>query len=173
MCFHKRLVFACNHHAWLNLKRPCALEESFNRGEVDMGCTVKWSHGFDTISIQACCRKCIRVQASHKNRLSEAKEKIKALKAKLKTIKEVAEAKDEETPDQDLTQEPGTQPGGTAEGSEEAVPSTPAGGGEDTEDSSWEDGSLDETMEEVRVDPKHHVFHLPLRIAKQAAGEQI
>lgn len=164
MCFHKRLVFSCNHHAWLNLTRPCALEESFNRGEVDTGCGVKWSHGFDTVSIQASCRECARVQASHKTRLSEAKDRIKALKAKLKTIKEVGEAKDEETPtlDQDSKQE-------------EAVsqPSTSTGEGEDTEDSSWEDACLDENMEEVRVDPKHQSFHLPERIARRAAGEQI
>ncbi|KAK3903244.1 hypothetical protein C8A05DRAFT_14784 [Staphylotrichum tortipilum] len=175
MCFHKRLVFACNHHAWLNLTRPCALEQSFNRGEVDTGCDFKWSHGFDTISIQGSCSKCARVQASHKTRLSKAKEKIKALKAKLKTIQDVAETKDEEIPNQDSKQEEaGSQPDGTAVASEGAGSSfTSAGGGEDTEASSWEEGSLDETMEEVRVDPKHWPFHLAQRVAKRVAGEQV
>ncbi len=87
MCFHRRLVFSCNHHAWLGITRPCPVEESFNRGEIDMGCSVQWSHGFDTIRIQSGCPKCLERQTGEQFRLGLIKDQIKVLKDHLMTIK--------------------------------------------------------------------------------------
>ncbi|AEO65462.1 uncharacterized protein THITE_27672, partial [Thermothielavioides terrestris NRRL 8126] len=80
MCFHRRVVFGCGHHAWQGLTRPCEREKAFNRGEVDTGCSVMWSHGFDTTRVQEDCAKCKDTKAGQEFRLGVVKEQIKALK---------------------------------------------------------------------------------------------
>ncbi len=87
MCFHRRLVFSCNHHVWLGITRPCPVEESFDRGEIDTGCSVRWSHGFDTVRIQSECPKCLERQAGEQFRLGVIKDQIKVLKEHLRMIK--------------------------------------------------------------------------------------
>ncbi|KAL2129850.1 hypothetical protein VTI74DRAFT_7216 [Chaetomium olivicolor] len=90
MCYHRRLLFACAHYAWLNLTRACAVEASFCRGEADVGCAVKWSHGFDTIRVQRHCPRCVAARTDDDFRLGVVKEQIQVLKEQLRLIKEVA-----------------------------------------------------------------------------------
>ncbi|KAJ4290128.1 putative endonuclease lcl3 [Collariella sp. IMI 366227] len=87
MCYHRRLLFACSHYAWLNLTRPCVVEKSFSRGKTDVGCAVKWSHGFDTIRVQKDCPKCAATREDDSFRLSVIKDQIQALKEQLRLIK--------------------------------------------------------------------------------------
>ncbi len=144
MCFHRRIVFSCNHHVWLDITRPCPVEESFNRGEADTGCSVRWSHGFDTIRIQSSCVKCLERQAGEQFRLGAVKDQIKVLKEHLRRIKEVEDIKDDDWLSLDSEQE-------NAKSDE----TSPSGVTEDTDDTLVEEVSLDKTLEEVRVDPKH------------------
>jgi hypothetical protein len=118
MCFHKRLLFGCSHYEWLGLTRACELEESYNRGEVHVGCSVRWSHGFDTVRIEEKCPKCAEKDASDNHRLAVLKEKIKVLKENLRLVKGVSEIKDD---NRDVARD------STLPGSDEAVrvPSSP------------------------------------------------
>lgn len=170
MCFHRRLVYTCSHHVWLQITRPCAAEESFDRGEADTGCGVRWSHGFDTVRVQIPCPACVAQHTAHTSRLGAVKDQIKALKEQLKTIKGPEAVKG----DAWLGGEEGGSEGqGVAAavvavdetGSDEAVLS----GSEQTDETliEEEEGCLDESMEEVRVDPKHWPFKLPLVIAER------
>ncbi|KAK4154648.1 hypothetical protein C8A00DRAFT_14222 [Chaetomidium leptoderma] len=160
MCFHKRLVFACSHHAWLGVTQPCELEEAFNRREVNTGCSVMWSHGYDTIRIQAKCPKCAKTQAGHGFRFGIVKDRIKVLKEHLELIKGLAGKKDKVDSKQEQDQD--VQSDDTNEGN--ATSSLP-GGTKDTGDASFDDGC--ETMEEVRVDPKHW----PLKLGRLVTGQ--
>ncbi|KAK4240670.1 hypothetical protein C8A03DRAFT_31160, partial [Achaetomium macrosporum] len=116
MCFHKRLLFGCSHYEWLGLTRPCELEESYNRGEVQVGCSVKWSHGFDTIRIEDKCPECAEKGANDNYRLGVLKEQIKVLKEHLRLIKGVPEIKEDK---RDADQDP------TLPGAGEGAPSPP------------------------------------------------
>ncbi|KAK4131737.1 hypothetical protein BT67DRAFT_444524 [Trichocladium antarcticum] len=95
MCYHSRLVFGCSHHAWLGVSRPCELEKAFGRGEVNTGCSTKWSHGFDTTRIPQKCRRCVRSEARQGYRLSVVKNQIKALKEQLQMIRGVPASTDD------------------------------------------------------------------------------
>ncbi|KAK3311140.1 uncharacterized protein B0T15DRAFT_520560 [Chaetomium strumarium] len=117
MCFHKRLLFGCSHYEWLSLTRACELEESYNRGEVQVGCSVRWSHGFDTVRVDEKCPKCAERDASDNYRLGVLKEQIKVLKEHLMLVNGVSETKEDYL---DVEQDP-TLPG-TDEG---GVPSSP------------------------------------------------
>ncbi|KAK4243242.1 hypothetical protein C7999DRAFT_44910 [Corynascus novoguineensis] len=167
MCFHRRLVFDCAHHAWLGVTRPCELEASFYRGEVDTGCRVRWSHGYDTIRIKTKCRKCIQVQEKTSFRFGIVKGRLKVLKERLALIKgeplkSVEEACSAMRDDgrSDIAKE---EPAGAS-----SWPSSSHGIGETTNTSlaeMWceeQSGCLEETMEEVRVDPKHRTLELAL-----------
>ncbi|AEO54444.1 hypothetical protein MYCTH_2089049 [Thermothelomyces thermophilus ATCC 42464] len=137
MCFHRRLVFGCAHHAWLGITRPCETEASFDRGETDTGCGVRWSHGYDTIRVRAKCRTCIKAQEGTSFRLGIVKEQLKALREHLTLIK----GESLETVREEEEKEKGK------EKNEEWL-------GEQL-------GRLDEVMEEVRIDPKHRALKLP------------
>ncbi|KAL2175412.1 uncharacterized protein P884DRAFT_279217 [Thermothelomyces heterothallicus CBS 202.75] len=137
MCFHRRLVFGCAHHAWLGITRPCETEASFDRGETDTGCSVRWSHGYDTIRVRAKCRTCIKAQEGTSFRLGVVKEQLKVLKEHLALIKgEPLEAVQEEEEKE-------------------------KGKGKNEEWLGEQLGRLDEVMEEVRIDPKHRALKLP------------
>lgn len=87
MCFHRRLIFSCNHSAWLGLTRACEGE-----GEAGTaGCGVMWSHGYDTVRVGAACAGCAARRAGQDRRLGEVKRQIRALKARLRTIRGVLE----------------------------------------------------------------------------------
>ena len=144
MCFHRRLVFSCNHHAWLGITRPCPVEESFNRGEVDTGCSVRWSHGFDTIRIQSGCPKCLERQAGEQFRLGVVKDQIRVLKEHLGMIKGAEAIKDDDWLSLDSEREDA-----------KLQDTSPSAVTEDTDDTLVEEVSSDETMEEVRVDFKY------------------
>lgn len=168
MCFHRRLVYTCSHHVWLQITRPCAAEESFHRGEADTGCCVRWSHGFDTVRVQIPCPACVAQQTVHTSRLGAVKDQIRALKEQLKTMKGPEAVKGDEW----LGGEGGLEGRGVAAavvvanetGNDEAVLS----GSEQTDEPLIEEeGCLDATMEEVRVDPKHWPFKLPFVIAER------
>ena len=157
MCFHSRLVFGCNHHAWLGISRSCDLEKSFDRGEVNTGCGVMWSHGFDTVRIEATCPRCAESQASQNFRLGVVKDQIRVLNERIKMIKGFSEITDEERLNLDSEQ-----------GSDDAVTSVST---EDTGNTSLEDGYLSEVLEEVRFDPKHFPLMLSQIVAGRMVGE--
>ncbi|KAK4142609.1 uncharacterized protein C8A04DRAFT_13066 [Dichotomopilus funicola] len=95
MCFHRRLVFTCSHHAWLNLTKACDTEASFERGNTDTGCSIRWSHGYDTIRVQDKCAKCAGTQQGDSYRFGVVKDQIQALKEHLKLIKGDRQIKEE------------------------------------------------------------------------------
>ncbi|KAH6854622.1 hypothetical protein B0I37DRAFT_441600 [Chaetomium sp. MPI-CAGE-AT-0009] len=114
MCFHRRLVFDCSHHAWLGITQRCEVEEAFDRGEYNVGCSVRWSHGYGTIRIQLKCPRCTMQQKGDGSRLSLVKDQIKALKEQLKAIKGDTKIKEEEWLNMDF--EPKKTKSGTTEG---------------------------------------------------------
>lgn len=97
MCFHRRLIFSCNHSAWLGLTRACEAE-----GEAGTaGCGVMWSHGYDTVRVGAACAGCAARRAGQDRRLGEVKRQIRALKARLRTIRGVLEPEQADDDDGD------------------------------------------------------------------------
>ncbi|KAK4033999.1 hypothetical protein C8A01DRAFT_39517 [Parachaetomium inaequale] len=165
MCFHRRLVFACSHHAWLGLTRPCELEQSFDRGDVDTGCSARWSHGFDTVRMQAKCPRCTKTQEGHRFRFGIVKDQIAVLKEHLRLIKGASEIKEREW----LHMDSAVQDDAKSDGTEEEGADASSSG--ETGDTSVEGGveCLDEAMEEVRVDPKHETLRLPQIVAARTA----
>ncbi|KAL2165941.1 hypothetical protein VTG60DRAFT_3583 [Thermothelomyces hinnuleus] len=194
MCFHRRLVFGCAHHAWLGITRPCETEASFDRGETDTGCSVRWSHGYDTIRVQAKCRTCIKAQEGTSFRLGIVKEQLKALKEHLALIKgepletvqeeeekekEKGKGKEKNGLDLDAAPRDDGQSGVTkGKGANASPSSSPSCDSDDIVATllgeEWlggQLGRLDEVMEEVRVDPKHRTLKLPSIVAARMETE--
>jgi hypothetical protein len=166
MCFHRRLVFACSHYAWLGLTRPCELEQSFDRGDVDTGCSAMWSHGFDTVRVQDNCARCTKAQKSHSYRFGIVKDQIAVLKEHLRMIKGASEIKEREWLHMDAAVQD------DAESKSDGTEGADASSSGETDDTSV-DGEvecLDEAMEEVRVDPKHFPLKLPQLVAGRVAA---
>ena len=174
MCFHKRLIFpTCNHSAFLFLTRPCAVEQAFARGEVDVGCSSVWSHGYDTIRVSGLiCPQCAERKAKEDVRVGEVKERLRGLREKL-GLGKVGGSE---------SQGEGEKDGSESAGSGSVPPGSGSGSGSVSADemgeriSSEEDGDSDdefanEVMEEVRYDPDHRSFKLPVVIAERKAEE--
>ncbi|KAK0668111.1 hypothetical protein QBC41DRAFT_226831 [Cercophora samala] len=93
MCFHKRLLFACSHYAWLMTPEsiiPCGVERRFMRGaaiESDNDrCGQMWSHGFYTIKVGDDCRSCVDKKRRRESRIVEVKEVIRSLRVNLERM---------------------------------------------------------------------------------------
>ncbi|KAK4230975.1 hypothetical protein QBC38DRAFT_355589 [Podospora fimiseda] len=88
MCLHKRVVYTCNHSAFLELCKPCPVEQSFIRGEVTTGCSQMWSHGFDAFRVGENCAQCAATIKKENDKLALIKEQLKLLKNKLQEIQQ-------------------------------------------------------------------------------------
>lgn len=184
MCFHRRLVFSCSHHAWLSLTKRCETEESFERGDIDTGCSIRWSHGYDTVRVQDKCTKCAGTQQGDSYRFGVVKDQIQALKEHLKLIKGDRQIKEEAWLNGDVSSaRPGEQDGDDGGGEK----------GQDAGDSLYSSSSPGETGrlsggtmvgeevgdvmefrdEKVRPDPKHWPMKLPSFAATRVVGEVI
>jgi hypothetical protein len=171
MCFHRRLVFSCSHHAWLGVTQPCAIEESFNNHVIDTGCSVRWSHGYDTIRTQAKCPKCANTEEGYSFRFGIVKDQIKVLKEHLKLIKGTAKIKDEEWLNKDSEE---AEPGGPKDGDTAAASSLPVIP-EEPGAKSFDGGcgaGLEEIRQGVSADYKHWPLKLPAIVAARMATVQ-
>jgi hypothetical protein len=171
MCFHRRLVFSCSHYAWLGVTQPCAVEESFNNHVIDTGCSVRWSHGHDTIRTQAKCPKCADAEESHNFRFGIVKDQIKVLKEHLKLIKGTTKIKDEEWLNKDSEQPEPDEPKDGDATDTSSLPVTPEESGAVSFDEGCGAG-LEETREEVSADYKHRPLKLPAIVAARMATVQ-
>ncbi|KAL2159323.1 hypothetical protein VTH06DRAFT_2758 [Thermothelomyces fergusii] len=192
MCFHRRLVFGCAHHAWLGVTRPCKAEMSFDSGESDTGCSVRWSHGYDTIRVQVQCLACVRAREGTNFRFGIVKEQLRVLREHLELIKGGPLESVQEKKEEGGEQEEGNAPAPDAElrgdgqsdvtkkkGADASSPSSPPPCDSDgivaaLLGEEWlveQLGRLDEVMEEVRVDPKHRTLKLPSIVAARVEGE--
>ncbi|KAL2024170.1 hypothetical protein VTK56DRAFT_9326 [Thermocarpiscus australiensis] len=167
MCFHKRLIFGCGHYAWLGISRPCEVEQSFNRGEVDTGCNAMWSHGYDAIRVQKDCPRCAKLKKRQELRLGVVKERLKAIKEQVKQIKGIPEVEDDEKMSPDS--EAGSHSDNTAEDDASRCASSPVKT-DDTGNTSLEElDHANESMDEVRFDPKRRPLKLPQMVGEQKA----
>ncbi|KAK4674128.1 putative endonuclease lcl3 [Podospora pseudopauciseta] len=120
MCFHKRILFACSHYAWLTTPEatiPCEVERRFLRGGMpesdndnehetmsetgggfdkqnllpEEGCNQMWSHGFHTVKVGEDCRSCVYKRRRKESMIGEVKEVIKSLRVNLERITTGAE----------------------------------------------------------------------------------
>lgn len=179
MCFHRRTLFTCNHHAWGALTEPCDVEKAFERGERDKGCDVRWSHGFETVRVQMKCAECAMTQAAQEYRFGVVKEQIKVLNEYLQMIKGIEENEGQEgNPDgkgekkEEDAKGEGDDPMSSLDAFASSSSSSIDGDSEDTGDTSVNEGGCegcDETMEEVRVDPDHRPLKLPQIVAERKA----
>jgi hypothetical protein len=175
MCFHRRLVFTCSHHAWGGLTQPCVVEKAFDSSERDEGCGVRWSHGIDTVRIQTKCPACVRTQADDKYRFGVVKEQIKVLKEHLELIRGVdgdGEKEKDVEKEEDVKGEEDASLSSSSAASGSSSSDSVGGGSEDTGDTSLAEGGCegwDETIEEVRVDPNHRPLKLPQIVAERMA----
>ncbi|KAK0730814.1 hypothetical protein B0H67DRAFT_445715, partial [Lasiosphaeris hirsuta] len=80
MCHHGRTLFSCGHSEWKGLNNMCHLEEAFERGERDEGCSEMWSHGFNTIRVDVLCEPCTLAKEMIDHRFQAIKQRIKALR---------------------------------------------------------------------------------------------
>src|SRR4051812_44532984 len=83
MCFHWRVVYGCHHHRWGAIYRPCEIEESFEDGSIDIGCSQMWSHGMCTIQVHKDCKLCAKGKTEADAKLVTVKERIRKLRENL------------------------------------------------------------------------------------------
>ncbi|KAK3996524.1 hypothetical protein QBC44DRAFT_232127 [Cladorrhinum sp. PSN332] len=81
MCLHKRVVYSCNHWAFLELSKPCPVEQSFIQGKGKTGCSQMWSHGFDAVRVGESCTKCAAAIRKENYKLGLVKEHLKQITA--------------------------------------------------------------------------------------------
>lgn len=174
MCFHRRLIFGCNHFVWLGILQPCEIEKAFQHGRLDLSCDIMWSHGYGTIRISEKCPQCTTNLANDRSRFWELKGRIKALKEKLNSIKGTSDVKEGEW--LNLETDPGANSDRITEDGTAASCSPP----EETaitRDTSFQDDSADksesmedmEDLEVIYVDPKLRPFKLPECILERMA----
>lgn len=153
MCYHRRLIFGCNHHAWLEITKPCEVEEAFNSGQADTGCDRQWSHPFHVIRIQSKCGQCVKRQKGDNFQLGTVKDRIKAIKERLERIKGKKELPSIDT----VLQE---SESGAKEGADDTSSLL-----EEMADTS------DKEYRAVEEDPKHWPLKLPSIIAERETKE--
>ncbi|KAK4103072.1 SNase-domain-containing protein [Parathielavia hyrcaniae] len=144
MCFHRRLVFSCSHHAWLGVTQPCSVEKAFDRGEADTGCGARWSHGFDTVRVQQQCAGCVQARAGAEYRFGVVREQLRVIREHLELIKGVTVG----------------EQGEDGKGEGEAEKEKKDGEREEGESSTMK-------LEETRVDSKHRPLTLPRVLTTQ------
>lgn len=174
MCFHRRVLFRCNHFVWLGISRSCDTEKEFKRGKTDVGCTVMWSHGFDTVRVQLKCPSCTAAEERDGFKLEVLKDRISVLKEYLQRIKGLPEVTEEEWLN------PETEPGPTSEDTaDDAAAESRSGSSEepgetaDTGNTSIADDEAKDSAptRQTEVDPRHRPFRLPQRIVERMAQE--
>lgn len=114
MCHHYRLVYGCNHHAWLAKARSCVIEKRFEAGLSDEGCSVMVSHPLKTTRICRGCPDCEKKKASTDAKIEKIKSLLKTLQvgiSRSKTSIEWRTGPVEETPLSDSTVSSGTPTG--------------------------------------------------------------
>ncbi len=129
--------------------QPCSAEEDFQSGKTSTGCNQMWSHGYDTFRVQHKCHKCVDELAIRQFRFGVVKDQLKVLKEHLELIKGQPATNDDDAKHNKQD----------AQSEEQDTSLTEAT--DDGDDTLVYQDSVSESMEEVRVDPKHRPFRLP------------
>lgn len=84
MCYHKRVVFQCNHSSFGKMTRKCFLQLAYENGECESPCGKRDFNPIQSIKVQVLCHGCSVKVTDQIHKIATIKQKIAEAKAKLK-----------------------------------------------------------------------------------------
>jgi len=110
MCIHWRIVYLCRHSNFGDIFKRCEVEQKFDNGETDEGCSKMLSHGMATIRVEIECRDCAKDKTKIDTKLGAVKEAIKKLRENLDGRVDKPKPKPAPEPQPELELEPEFEP---------------------------------------------------------------
>lgn len=87
MCWHRRIIFSCNHYKWGTEVGPCTLQKLHSAGEWTEPCDTMNSHPLHSLTVQRMCKKCERKKAKLEGTMSRMKLLMEELNESLSKLK--------------------------------------------------------------------------------------
>ncbi|KAE9372241.1 hypothetical protein N431DRAFT_456979 [Stipitochalara longipes BDJ] len=87
MCWHRRIIYSCNHYAWGAEITPCALEKLYRAGEWSETCDTMNSHPLHSLTTQKPCKKCERRKVKLEGTMSRLRLLMKQLNESVSKLK--------------------------------------------------------------------------------------
>lgn len=84
MCYHKRVVFQCNHSSFGKMTRKCFLQLAYKNGECEFPCGKRDFNPLQSIKVQVICHGCSVKVADQVHKIASIRQKIAEAKAMLK-----------------------------------------------------------------------------------------
>ncbi|PMD26598.1 hypothetical protein NA56DRAFT_539922, partial [Hyaloscypha hepaticicola] len=88
MCWHRRVIFSCNHFKWGGEVRPCAVQKLYIAGEWSESCETMNSHPLHSLTVQTMCKKCEQQRAKLEGTISRTRLLMKELNESLTKLKQ-------------------------------------------------------------------------------------
>jgi hypothetical protein len=94
MCWHRRVIFSCNHFQWGAEVHSCVVQKLYISGEWTESCETMNSHPLHSLTVQTMCKKCERKTAKLEGTMSRTKLLMKDLNESLTRLKREVKRKD-------------------------------------------------------------------------------